>query len=582
MKPIDLVQQYMGEYKIVNDEINVKHCPFCGPNNKSDNQYKFYVSKETGAFQCKRAKNCGAKGSFYELAKHYGVEDEVKNKTYSTKKKKYKKPKVDTKSIDNKVKKYLKARGFYEEIINQLDIKEYDHSYLGECIAFEYYWQDELIFVKYRNFKKKDKGRKYLREKGTRPILWNMDNINTGEPVLITEGEFDAMACFQSGYSNVVSIPSGVDDYNWIDNCHEFIEKVDEFIIWGDNDKAGRKFQEELATKLEDKKCRIVEPIEGINDANELMYVKNEQAVLNAILEAEQPPIEGVIRLADVEYTDEDDEEAVTTGFNKLDRYLSGFGMGQVSIWTGENGSGKSTVLGQVLIESINAGYNVCAFSGELPKKKFRNWIERQLAGKNYIHSYINDYNATKYSVDRDIREYMGKWFYDKFYLFDADKTRVDADKVLNRFKQAAKRYDARVFLIDNLIKMNLDKNNYYAAQSDFIDKCSVFAHKYNAHIHIVAHPRKTNQGVTKMDISGSGDITNLADNVILVVNTSKNKKKTHDAEIGLLKDRWNGNAGIKVKLLFSEPELRFEEVDGNQFEREYGWEKDYEEEGMY
>jgi len=176
----------------------------------------------------------------------------------------------------------------------------------------------------------------------------------------------------------------------------------------------------------------------------------------------------------------------------------------------------------------------------------------------------------------------MGKWFYDKFYLFDADKTRVDADKLLNRFKQAAKRYDARVFLIDNLIKMNLDKNNYYAAQSDFIDKCSVFAHKYNAHIHIVAHPRKTNQGVTKMDISGSGDITNLADNVLLIVNTSKNKKKTHDAEIGLLKDRWNGNAGIKVKLLFSEPELRFEEVDGNQFEREYGWEKDYEEEGMY
>lgn len=578
MQPIELVEQYMGDYKILGEEINVKHCPFCGPNTKSDNQYKFYVNKNTGAYNCKRANKCGATGSLYDLAKHYGVEDEMGN-DYNVQQKRYKKPQIEVEEDDSLLKKYLKVRGFHAEIIDQLPVEQYNHSYLGKSIAFLYYENDSKnpTFIKYRNFKKKNEGRKYLREKNTKPILWNMNNINTDEPLLITEGEFDAMAAIQSGFKNAVSIPSGAEDFSWIDNCWDFLEEIDEFIIWGDNDPAGKKFQEQTAIKLGEERCKLVQHLSNYNDANEVMFKEGEEKVLNMILNAKEMPIESIIRLAEVNYKNDDKDDSVGSGFAKLDRALSGLGMGKISVWTGENGSGKSTILGQVLIESIEHNYNVCAFSGELPKKKFRHWIERQMASERFITSRKNQYDAIDYTVPDHIREKMANWYYDKFFLFDADKVRVDADKVLKRFEQTAKRYNTKVFLIDNLIKMNLDKNNHYAAQSEFIDKCSVFAHKYNAHVHIVAHPRKSNNALTKMDISGSGDITNLADNVFLVVNTSDNKEKYHDAEIGILKDRWNGNSGVKVNLLFNKPDLRFSEEENSvQFKRKYKWERDF------
>lgn len=583
LKPVDIANKYLGEYKENGNELQIKVCPFCQPKG-SDNLWKFYVNKDTGAYDCKRAKNCGESGSFYDLAKHFGVEDQIEFKgNFNTPKKKYKLPGVDLQPItDENILSYLKLRGFTEETIKKCNISQYDHYAMGRVIAFEYYKNGKLTFVKYRNTKKKGKGRKYRREKDTQPILWNMDNIDTDRPVLITEGEFDAMAAIQSGFDNAVSIPSGSEDFIWLDTCWPFVEDVNEFIIWADNDKAGKRFEEKLVAKLGEDRCRVVEQ-DKYNDINEMLFNEDEDAVLKVIKNADLAPIDGIIRLAEVEYFDITDMEAATSGLKRLDNLLGGFGMGQISIWTGENESGKSTLLGQLMIEAVNDGFNVCAFSGELPKALFRNWIEKQMASERYIFKMEPEGQAERYVVDRSIKDYMGQWFYDKLFLYDADKRRVNADVVLDRFKQAAKRYNCRVFLIDNLIKMNLGvgNENYYRAQADFIDKCSVFAHKHNCHIHIVAHPRKENGSIKKISISGSGNITDLADSVFVVNNLSKKMSIDHDANIGILKDRMFGNSGKKVELLFNRVDLRFaEKNEPVQFDRRYGWEIQYENDG--
>ena len=41
-----------------------------------------------------------------------------------------------------------------------------------------------------------------------------MDKVNPGEPLLITEGEFDCLSAIESGFKNAVSIPSGVNSTN--------------------------------------------------------------------------------------------------------------------------------------------------------------------------------------------------------------------------------------------------------------------------------------------------------------------------------------------------------------------------------
>jgi twinkle protein len=73
--------------------------------------------------------------------------------------------------------------------------------------------------------------------------------------------------------------------------------------------------------------------------------------------------------------------------------------------------------------------------------------------------------------------------------------------------------------MADNLMSIALNSNSesdFYRKQADFIGYCKDFAKKYDVHIHIVAHPRKPPGGKDggELDVAGSGNITNWADNV--------------------------------------------------------------------
>ena len=81
-----------------------------------------------------------------------------------------------------------------------------------------------------------------------------------------------------------------------------------------------------------------------------------------------------------------------------------------------------------------------------------------------------------------------------------------------------AKRYGVRVFVIDNLMTIESDLKDKYEAETDTVKKLKAFAKKYNVIVHLVAHPRKSmNENITKDDVAGSANITNLADYVTAI-----------------------------------------------------------------
>lgn len=249
--------------------------------------------------------------------------------------------------------------------------------------------------------------------------------------------------------------------------------------------------------------------------------------------------------------------------------------MGQVSIWTGINSSGKSTLLGQILIEAINQNFGVCAYSGELPAPVFRSWIELQMAGPKYLDkSYDELRQDYTFHVPMDIQKKLRKWYKNKFFIHDTFGT-ADAGDLIGVFEYAAENLGCKVFMIDNLMTTSFRGRDYYRGQSQFIGRAVDFAHKFNVHVHIVAHPRKTRSMVTKMDISGSGDITNRADNVFCVTRFRPGEDKGEfdgaDTALHVLKNRFSGKQDIGVGLGFDERSRRFCMV-GEGFGREYGW----------
>ena len=114
---------------------------------------------------------------------------------------------------------YLEKRKISRDTIDKLDIREDSHG----NISFNYYdTNDVLCMVKYRPSHKIPKGSGEIKswcQKGadTTPLLYNMNRVNITQPLLITEGELDAAAAIEAGYTNAVPVPFGPNNSAWLD-----------------------------------------------------------------------------------------------------------------------------------------------------------------------------------------------------------------------------------------------------------------------------------------------------------------------------------------------------------------------------
>lgn len=275
--------------------------------------------------------------------------------------------------------------------------------------------------------------------------------------------------------------------------------------------------------------------------------------------------------------------EKVSTGFKKIDEKLLGFVMGSLNIITGYNGNGKSTFLNQMCIaESLSQGYKVFAYSPELTNSNLKSWLYPTIA--NNEHFINKTYEGIQYKTLGKVGiKYIDNWIKDKLFIYTDDSITTDEKQLLLDMNKMAKQ-GVKVFIIDNLMKIEIKDSykNEYMAQKIFVNKLKNFARKYGAIVHLVAHPRKPQQGtakVTKFDVAGTGDITNLADYAISIKkNTEKEKKKDptlKDAYVEILKDRMRGFE-FGIDLEFDKDRRRYSS-DNQELNKEYGYTKGYE-----
>ena len=224
--------------------------------------------------------------------------------------------------------------------------------------------------------------------------------------------------------------------------------------------------------------------------------------------------------ISDIDISKEEEKIYIKSGNEKFDKLVGGFILGELSVWSGGNASAKSTYLNQLAIESINQGYNVVIYSGELTDKRLLNWILLQCAGE---HNISKNEEKNYYYVNSYAKEKILKWLNNKLYIYDNNYGNKVQD-ILDSLTECIKRTNAKVIILDNLMSMNLSSygDSKYDVQSKFVQDLSAIAKKYNVHIHFVCHPRKATTFLRKIDISGSADLTNIADNVFIMHRVNK------------------------------------------------------------
>ena len=301
------------------------------------------------------------------------------------------------------------------------------------------------------------------------------------------------------------------------------------------------------------------------------------ESVRNLLFGALEVLRPGLLDLSDVSLESARSRNRTMSGFVALDYCTGGFYGGELSVWTGRRGEGKSTLLGELLVEAVNENRTVCAYSGELPAKQFKRFLLPTIAGPDNLFPCPDPRTGrTEYMPsEADLAE-IDRWLARCFLLTDLQqKNAHDEDNILALFEYAYRRYGASVFLVDNIMTAQLKSERelgHLVAQKEFTQRLSAFAKQHDVHVHMVAHPRKSEGGgrsLTADDVAGAGEITNLADNVFSVERLGE--RDEIDTRIRIMKDRETGSREV-IPLMFDQKSRRFYDVNGDP-NKKYSWE---------
>ena len=314
------------------------------------------------------------------------------------------------------------------------------------------------------------------------------------------------------------------------------------------------------------------------------------QSAVNQLLaEAVERPMPGLLDLSDVEVINLASLPSVLSGIPALDQMTGGFYGGELSVWTGKRGGGKSTLLGQLLVEAADQGQRVCAYSGELAAWRFKEWVYLQAAGPSNIIPKTDPYSGRQFhSVPLTIQHQIDAWLKGKFFLYDNTAPGGSSeDSILSLFDYAVNRYGCSVFLVDNLMTARFaasgDKD-FYRAQSNFTGRLVEFAKAREVHVHLVAHPRKGDgHKVDDADeVGGSGDITNRADNVFSLqrLTDEETERQGFQTVLRILKNRSFGETAA-IGLNYHPQSRRFYKAGTGNPNKQYGWRQTGHQSGM-
>lgn len=220
--------------------------------------------------------------------------------------------------------------------------------------------------------------------------------------------------------------------------------------------------------------------------------------------------------MKDVKRVDISELLSIPTGYHDLDKKIIGLFAGELTVLSGLNASGKTSWLNCLALNVIQQGFKVGIWSGEMQDWRFQGWLNQMAAGKNYVRKKEGFENF--YYTPSQICEKIDTWVDNKLFLYN-NSYGSKWEQLFNDIKELIEKEGVQLIILDNLAALCIDgyESGTYANQTKFILDVKDYAKQKNIHVILVAHPRKQNDFLRKESISGTADLTNIADNVFLI-----------------------------------------------------------------
>ena len=220
--------------------------------------------------------------------------------------------------------------------------------------------------------------------------------------------------------------------------------------------------------------------------------------------------------MKDVKRVDIAELLSIPTGYHELDKKIIGLFAGELTVLSGLNASGKTSWLNCLALNVIQQGFKVAIWSGEMQDWRFQGWLNQMAAGKNYVRKKEGFENF--YYTPSSVCEKIDSWVDNKLFLYN-NSYGNNWQQLFNDIKELVESEGVQLIVLDNLAALSIQSydSGTYANQTKFILDVKDYAKQKNIHVILVAHPRKQNDFLRKESISGTADLTNIADNVFLI-----------------------------------------------------------------
>ena len=430
---------------------------------------------------------------------------------------------------------WFQNRGISKKTVDAFGIKRVEKSFGGRkdaCIAFPYWFNNEVVNYKYRTHDKR-----FQQEPNSRRTLFNFDRAVTGQyfkeknRLVFVEGEMDVLACHEAGIYNAVSLPDGAPQRARLkDDDKRFaplsdLPDFDEVVIAVDMDEAGQALAAELEHRFGKHRCsRVTYPSQNdvqCKDANECLMQHGIDVLRECFEHRTHNPVDGLFKVSDyqgqvLDIYDGKIQKPLSTGWQELDKIYKVM-PSTFSIVTGIPNHGKSNWLDQLIVNlSKKHGWRFGIFSPEHGVASHVRRLSEKFLGLPFDA-------GPSIRMERDQLQAALKKMEESFFFVESEEALPNIDWILERARIGVRRHRLKGIVIDpyNMIDSAREGNKREDEHiRDLISKCKSFCRSHNVAMWMVAHPNKLRkepneigyQAPSLYDVSGSAHWYNMCD----------------------------------------------------------------------
>ncbi len=452
----------------------------------------------------------------------------------------------------------------------------------GKIVEVANYWQDGTMQAQHVRFTDDKDFIWRGNSKGCQLFgqhLWRQG----GRRIVVTEGEIDAMSIAEAQDRKwpVVSVPGGsAGAAKAIRNNYEFLAGYKEIILCFDNDEAGKKAAQQCATILPPGKVKVAHLPR--KDANDMLVNAETAGLLTALWEAQAFRPDGILHASEIQMSsDLDDRATWPMPWDGISEYLIGQRAGEITMWTSGTGSGKSTIVRELVMDHLANGRSVgMLMLEESPEETMDDLISlklnipvRRIRAKRALNRLRAGQGKELLDFEDNLTEDMyldarAELATKELYVYDSFGMAA-ADNIVGQVDYMASALGCDVVILDhitaavaNVMAGDGPGKGEREAIDEAMHKLRGIVTKTGVHLDVISQLRKPAGGVgyeegariRTADLRGSGSLSSVPNTIIAM---ERNRQAPNDivantSILRVLKNRYGGDTGVADALYYN------------------------------